>query len=63
MFDQPLRDPNDIQNLDRNVDVREKLSYVFDSISLCRQRLNGKVPLIGFAGAPVSKHCMLWQFA
>ena len=30
------------------------LSYVFDAITLTRKRLEGKVPLLGFTGAPVS---------
>lgn len=30
----------------------DELSYVMDAISLTRRELNGKVPLIGFAGAP-----------
>ena len=29
-----------------------KLKYVFDAITLTRQRLEGLVPLIGFSGAP-----------
>ena len=30
----------------------EELDYVFDAIKLTRKELNGRVPLIGFAGAP-----------
>lgn len=30
------------------------MKYVYDAIALTREKLNGKVPLIGFAGAPVS---------
>ena len=42
------------QNLDFKVDVKQELKYVYDAISLTRIKLAGKVPLIGFAGAPVS---------
>merc|ERR1719312_1740267 len=33
-------------------DVKVTLKYVYDAITLTRQRLEGKVPLIGFTGAP-----------
>lgn len=52
VFEQPLRGPHDIHSLQTPVDVKEKLGYVFEAITLCRQQLFGKVPLIGFAGAP-----------
>ena len=34
------------------VDVREKLGYVLDAITLTRIRLRGRVPLLGFVGSP-----------
>jgi len=34
------------------VDIQEKLGYVFESVTLTRQKLEGKAPLIGFSGAP-----------
>src|SRR5262249_53386293 len=33
-------------------DVNDKLQYVFDAIRLIKKELNGRAPLIGFAGAP-----------
>ena len=33
-------------------DPADKLAYVTDAVSLIRRELNGKVPLIGFAGSP-----------
>ncbi|KAH0544165.1 Uroporphyrinogen decarboxylase in heme biosynthesis [Glutinoglossum americanum] len=38
--------------MERDVDVKKELGYVFDAITLTRQKLNGRVPLIGFCGAP-----------
>jgi uroporphyrinogen decarboxylase len=35
-----------------NVNVEKELGYVFDAINLTRVKLNGRVPLIGFSGAP-----------
>ena len=37
------------------VDVHKELGYVFSAITLTRHKLEGKVPLIGFCGAPVSE--------
>ena len=33
-------------------DVKQELKYVFDALTLTRHKLEGKVPLIGFTGAP-----------
>ncbi|MDP3980123.1 MAG: uroporphyrinogen decarboxylase [Chlamydiota bacterium] len=43
-----------IKNVDTiaDVNVRESLSYVFESLKLTRSLLNAKIPLIGFSGAP-----------
>ena len=58
-FPEPLQTPEDMKKLDSNVNVKEKLGYVFDAITLTRHKLEGKVPLIGFSGAPVR---LLLQF-
>lgn len=42
-------------------DVNETLQYVFDAIKLIKQELNGRVPLIGFAGAPWTILCYMVQ--
>jgi uroporphyrinogen decarboxylase len=52
VFPDPLVQPSDLDKLDSNVDVRTKLSYVYEAITLTRHKLEGKVPLIGFSGAP-----------
>jgi uroporphyrinogen decarboxylase len=49
-FANPVRTQKDIDNL--QVNVGDKLQYVADAIKVIQQRLNGKIPLIGFAGAP-----------
>ena len=41
-----------IGQLDLEADVTKKLKYVYDAITLTRKGLEGKVPLIGFCGAP-----------
>lgn len=49
-FANPVRNLKDAENL--SVDCLDKLQYVGDAIQVIQQRLDGKVPLIGFAGAP-----------
>jgi uroporphyrinogen decarboxylase len=39
--------------------VEENLSYVMEAISLTKKELNGRVPLIGFAGAPWTIFCYM----
>ncbi|KAG5513524.1 hypothetical protein PMAC_000956 [Pneumocystis sp. 'macacae'] len=51
-FPDPLRTPEDISKLNFSLDVKKELGYVMEAIKLTRKKLNGKVPLFGFAGAP-----------
>ena len=50
-FPSPIRSKGDIEKLGVR-DVCSSLGYVYDALRLARKRLNSKVPLIGFAGAP-----------
>jgi uroporphyrinogen decarboxylase len=50
-FKDPVRTPDAIRNL-RVPDVEKELAYVFDAVRTIRRELDGKVPLIGFAGSP-----------
>jgi uroporphyrinogen decarboxylase len=47
----PIRAAADVAAL-RPVDPRESLGYVLETVRLVRRELDGKTPLIGFAGAP-----------
>jgi uroporphyrinogen decarboxylase len=49
-FANPVRNAGDIEKLETN--VVHKLQYVADAIKVVQQRLQGSIPLIGFAGAP-----------
>uniref|UniRef100_A0A3Q1GYX5 Uroporphyrinogen decarboxylase n=1 Tax=Acanthochromis polyacanthus TaxID=80966 RepID=A0A3Q1GYX5_9TELE len=51
-FPEPLKEPEDLQRLRTKVDVDKELGYVFKAITLTRHKIEGKVPLIGFTGAP-----------
>lgn len=48
---EPVRTAKDIERL-RVCDPEEDLSHVMEAIRLIRAELDGKTPLIGFAGAP-----------
>jgi uroporphyrinogen decarboxylase len=50
-FERPLQGDDDVAAL-RRFEVREELGYVLEAIRCTRRELNGRVPLIGFAGAP-----------
>jgi len=50
-FERPVRTASDIRKLP-TPDVASELGYVFDAVSTIRRELDGKVPLIGFAGSP-----------
>ena len=49
-FDSPVQSSADIKKL--KIAKADDLSYVMDAISLTKNRLNSRVPLIGFSGAP-----------
>jgi uroporphyrinogen decarboxylase len=51
VFDNPLRSAEQINSLETE-GVTERLSYVMDAIKLTKEKLNNRVPLIGFSGAP-----------
>jgi uroporphyrinogen decarboxylase len=46
--------PSDLKKLNKDVNVKEALKYVYEALTLTRHTLDGKIPLIGFSGAPVS---------
>ena len=50
-FTDPLRTPADVAAL-RDVEPEESLAYMLDAIRMTRRALGGRVPVIGFAGAP-----------
>jgi uroporphyrinogen decarboxylase len=56
----PIKHVNDLGKL-RIPDVDETLGYVFDALRLTKKTLDGRVPLIGFAGAPFTLLCYMVQ--
>ena len=56
----PIRQIKDLDRL-HLPDVEEQLGYVFDALRLTKKTLDGRVPLIGFAGAPWTLLCYMVQ--
>jgi uroporphyrinogen decarboxylase len=61
-FPNPLKTPDDGQYgevMKKDVDVAKELDYVYKAITLTRKKLAGRVPLIGFCGAPWTLFCYM----
>lgn len=56
----PIKTAADLQRI-HAAGAAEKLSYVYDAIRLIKKELDGRVPLIGFAGAPWTLLCYMVQ--
>ena len=50
-FPSPIRSIDDINKL-RAIDPNKKLRYVMDALRVTKERLQDRVPLIGFSGSP-----------
>ncbi|EYE91479.1 uroporphyrinogen decarboxylase HEM12 [Aspergillus ruber CBS 135680] len=61
-FPDPLQSPDDGQYervMQKDVNVKDELDYVYKAITLTRHKLQGRVPLIGFCGAPWTLLCYM----
>jgi len=56
----PIKNIKDLKRI-HVADPREELGYVLDAIKLTKKELDGRVPLIGFAGAPWTILCYMVQ--
>jgi uroporphyrinogen decarboxylase len=59
VFPKRIASPTDLKNL--HVAEADELNYVFEAIKLTKRELNGRVPLIGFAGAPWTIFCYMTE--
>ncbi len=57
---EPIRSADDLERL-MVPDVEERLGYVYEALRLVKRGLGGRVPLIGFAGAPWTLLCYMVQ--
>ncbi|WP_266363128.1 uroporphyrinogen decarboxylase [Tellurirhabdus rosea] len=60
VFPTTVRTSADLDKL-RVSDPEEHLGYVLDAIKIVKRDLNGRVPLIGFAGAPFTIFCYMTE--
>lgn len=61
-FPKPIRLYTDIKAL-QTIQPERSLSYVMDAIKLTTEKLAGRVPLIGFSGAPWTLFCYMVEGA
>jgi len=57
-FSAPIRSAADVRKLGKP-DPERELGYVMDAVRLIRRELDGRVPLIGFAGSPWTLMCYM----
>ena len=53
VVDHPVRTDGDVERL-RTADPEETVPFVYETLRLLRRELEGRVPVIGFAGAPLT---------
>ncbi|PKR81028.1 uroporphyrinogen decarboxylase [Brumimicrobium salinarum] len=59
-FEQTIKSEKDLdQHAQFDFNVEDRLGYVKEAIEITKKELNGRVPLIGFAGAPWTIFCYM----
>ena len=58
-FEKTIKTEEDLRYAEVDFDIEDRLGYVLEAIKLTNQELNGRVPLIGFAGAPWTIFCYM----
>jgi uroporphyrinogen decarboxylase len=58
-FERTIRSREQLSFIDDVIDVEDRLGYVLEAIKATNKELNGRVPLIGFAGAPWTIFCYM----
>lgn len=58
-FEKTIKSEEDLKFAEFDFDVEDRLGYVLEAIKLTNQELDGRVPLIGFAGAPWTIFCYM----
>lgn len=60
-FPQTIRNREQLKFAESNFEIEDRLGYVTEAIRLTNKELNGRVPLIGFAGAPWTIFCYMTE--
>lgn len=58
-FNHTIRSEEQAKRVETNFDVEDRLGYVMEAIRVTVKELGGRVPLIGFAGAPWTIFCYM----
>lgn len=58
-FEKTIRSEDDLRFAQTNFDIQDRLGYVLEAIKITNKELDGRVPLIGFAGAPWTIFCYM----
>jgi uroporphyrinogen decarboxylase len=60
-FEKTIRSEEGLKYAQTNFDIEDRLGYVTEAIQITNKELNGRVPLIGFAGAPWTIFCYMTE--
>ena len=60
-FPETIRSREEMSKIDEDIDIDERLGYVTEAIKITNKELDGRVPLIGFAGAPWTIFCYMTE--
>jgi len=60
-FENTIKSEADLNWAQADIDVEDRLSYVLEAIRITNKELRGRVPLIGFAGAPWTIFCYMTE--
>jgi uroporphyrinogen decarboxylase len=58
VFNDPIRNVSDLEKL-QTEGVVERLEYVMQAVKMTKEKLNNRVPLIGFSGSPWTLACYM----
>jgi len=58
-FHKTIENMEDVLALSEGAEAAENLSYVYEAVEMTVSKLDGRVPLIGFAGAPWTLMCYM----
>ena len=60
-FEKTVRTQEALKSIDTDFDVEDRLGYVMEAIRIASKEIDGRVPLIGFAGAPWTIFCYMTE--
>lgn len=58
-FEKTIRSEEGLKYAETGFDIEDRLGYVLEAIKITNKELGGRVPLIGFAGAPWTIFCYM----